>query len=132
MRPEAEKELVACFLQEGYVRRNFEAAGECLCEDYWDHSPAGARNRREAVEILRAVSGVFGDVQIHMEHIFSEKDLVAVRVRYSMVHTGTWMGIAASGRRITFEALEHFRISQGRIAESWGYWPDGEIERLLR
>ena len=30
-----------------------------------------------------------------------------------------------------FEALENFRIEKGKIVESWGYWPDKDIEQKL-
>ena len=30
------------------------------------------------------------------------------------------------------EALENFRVADGKIVESWGYWPDKEIETKLR
>jgi hypothetical protein len=33
---------------------------------------------------------------------------------------------------LCFEALENFRLEDGKIVESWGYWPDKEIERILR
>lgn len=42
------------------------------------------------------------------------------------------MGIPVTGKRIVFEALENFRVVKGRIVESWGYWPDLEIERKLK
>ena len=42
------------------------------------------------------------------------------------------MGIPATGKRISFEALEYFRLADGKITESWGYWPDREIEEKLR
>ncbi len=42
------------------------------------------------------------------------------------------MGIAATGRSISFEALENFKVVNGKIVESWGYWPDKEIEALLK
>ncbi|MCI6715022.1 MAG: ester cyclase [Lachnospiraceae bacterium] len=32
---------------------------------------------------------------------------------------------------ITFEALENFKVVDGRIVESWGYWPDKEIAQKL-
>ena len=71
-------------------------------------------------------------MHITMEDIFSENGMVGTRVRYEAVHIGEWMGIAATGRRISFEALENFKVADGKIVESWGYWPDKEIERLLR
>lgn len=128
----SDKELVSRFFTEGYEKKNFDFIMECLAEDYLDHSPAGARSNRDAVGILEAVSGTFGDMRASMEDIFAENGMVGTRVRYEAVHIGEWMGIAATGRRIAFEALENFKVVDGKIVESWGYWPDKEIEHLLR
>lgn len=127
-----DKELVSRFFVEGYEKKNFDFIMECLAENYLDHSPAGARSNRDAVGILKAVSGTFGDMRVSMEDIFSENGMVGTRVRYEGVHIGEWMGIAATGRPVAFEALENFRVADGKIVESWGYWPDKEIEHLLR
>ena len=127
-----DKELVSRFFVEGYEKKNFDFIMECLAESYLDHSPAGARSNRDAVGILKAVSGTFGDMRVSMEDIFSENGMVGTRVRYEGVHIGEWMGIAATGRPVAFEALENFRVADGKIVESWGYWPDKEIEHLLR
>lgn len=127
-----DKELVVQFFMEGYQNKNYDFILECLSEKYIDHSPAGARSNQDAVNILTAVSEVFGDMQIDIEDIFSENGMVATRVRYSAVHIGEYMGIASTGRNISFEALENFKVADGKIVESWGYWPDQEIENLLK
>lgn len=57
--------------------------------------------------------------------------MVASRVLYDGIHSGTCMGVPAAGKRIIFEALENFRIEKGKIVESWGYWPDKDIEQKL-
>lgn len=128
----SDKELVTQFFMEGYQNKNYNFILKCLSEDYIDHSPAGARSNQEAVNILIAVSKMFGDMQITIADVFSENGMVAVRVRYKAVHTGECMGIAATGRSISFEALENFKVVDGKIVESWGYWPDKEIEALLK
>ena len=128
----SDKELVIRFFTEGYVNKNWKFITERLSENYVDHSPAGARSNQDAVNILTAVSEMFGDMWIRMEDVFSESGMVATRVRYDAVHIGECMGIAATGRHITFEALEHFKVMNGKIVESWGYWPDKEIERMLK
>lgn len=51
--------------------------------------------------------------------------MVATRVLYDGIHTAT-------GKHITFEALENFKVENGKITESWGYWPDKEIEEKLK
>ena len=127
-----DKELVSRFFTEGYEHQNFDFILECLAEDYLDHSPTGARSNRDAVGILKSVSGMFADMHVTIEDIFSENGMVGTRVRYEAVHIGEWMGIAATGRPVAFEALENFKVADGKIVESWGYWPDKEIERLLK
>ncbi|MGN0992272.1 MAG: ester cyclase [Candidatus Ventricola sp.] len=125
-------EIVRQFFKEGYERRNYDAVMACLSEDYIDHSPAGARGSAQAAEILKIVASQLSDLSVELLDVFAGGDRVAARVRFEGVHTGVMMGIPATGKRISFEALEHFRIADGKIVESWGYWPDREIEEKLR
>lgn len=126
-----DKELVERFFKEGYEYRNFAFILDCVAADYLDHSPAGARSNQDAVNILTAVAGFFGEMQVEMLDIFAENGMVATRVAYTALHTGEFQGIPATGKRITFEALENFRVAEGKIVESWGYWPDDAIRRML-
>lgn len=116
------KELVAAFFEEGYTNRNFGAIMEYLAEDYVDHSPAGARSNADAVGILKIVAGQYSEMQAQMLDIFAEGGMVATRVRFQGIREGT---------RICFKALENFQVENGKIVESWGYWPDWDIERQL-
>lgn len=125
-------EIVRQFFKEGYERRNYDAVMACLSEDYIDHSPAGARGSAQAAEILKIVASQLSDLSVELLDVFAGGDRVAARVRFEGVHTSVMMGIPATGKRISFEALEHFRIADGKIVESWGYWPDREIEEKLR
>lgn len=125
------KELVVSFFEEGYAKHNYDYIMECVAEDYIDHSPAGARSNADAVNILKIVEGQFADLKIDVLDVFGEEDMVATRILYDGIHAGTCMGIPATGKRIRFEALENFKVIDGKIVESWGYWPDKEIEQTL-
>ena len=125
-------EIVYHFFKEGYENQNYDFVMSCLSDDYMDHSPAGARGNAQAVEILKIVASQFSALSVKVLDIFSDKDMVATRVLFEGIHSGVCMGIPATGRRIRFEALEHFRVADGKVVESWGYWPDKEIEEKLR
>ena len=126
------KELVSRFFKEGYEKQNYDFVMDSLSDDYVDHSPAGARGNVQAVAILKIVASQFSPLSVQILDIFSENDMVAVRVFFEGIHTGVCMGIPPTGKRIRFEALEHFKVVGGKIVESWGYWPDKEIEKTLR
>lgn len=127
-----DKELVIRFFVEGYENKNFDFVLEHVSERYIDHSPAGARSNQDAVGILTDVSETLGDMRISVKDIFAENGMVAARICFDAVHIGTYAGIAPTGRHITFEALENFKVAGGKIIESWGYWPDKEIETMLK
>ena len=59
------------------------------------------------------MEGQFSDLKIQVLDVFCEDDMVATR------------------KHIQFEALENFKVVDGKIVESWGYWPDKEIEQKL-
>lgn len=126
-----EKDIVYKFFKEGYENKNYDFVMEYVSENYIDHSPARARSNADAVNILKIVEGQFSDLKIEVLDLFSENDMIATRILYNGIHTGTCMGIPATGKRINFEALENFKVVDGKIVESWGYWPDKEIEHKL-
>lgn len=119
-----EKELVIRFFEEGYTKRNFEFIMGCVAVDYIDNSPAAARSNADAVGILKIVAGQYAYLNATVIDAFAEGCMVAARIRFEGLHNET-------GRQIRFEALENFRVVDGKIRESWGYWPDKEIEQKL-
>ena len=125
-------EIVYQFFKEGYENKNYNAVMSYLSEDYIDHSPAGARGNSQAVEILKIVQSQFSEFSVEILDIFSDHNMVATRVLFEGIHSGVYMGIPATGKKFHFEALENFKVVDGKIVESWGYWPDKEIEEKLR
>lgn len=128
----ANKKIIRDFFEQGYQFHNYSRVREIVAENYSDHSPAGAKGNEEAIGILKIVEGMFSDLKLEILDMIEEKNMVASRVLYSGNHTGICMGMEPTGKRITFEALENFRIENGKIAESWGYWPDAAIESMLK
>ena len=125
------KDIVTAFFIEGYVKKNYDYIMQYVSEEYYDHSPANARSNKDVVGVLKIVSEQFSELKVEVADIFAENNKVAIRVLFQGIHTGICMGVPATGKKICFEALEYFRVDNGKIVESWGYWPDKEIERQL-
>ena len=125
------KKIGRSFFEKGYVNHDYDYVMNCVSVDYVDHSPASARSNADAVGILKIVADQFSNLKITILDIFAEDDMVATRIRFEGTQSGTCQGIPATGKKISFEALENFRVRDGKIVESWGYWPDDEIRRQL-
>ena len=126
------KEVVVGFFLEGYVRHNYDFLMEHMATDYYDHSPCAARTNLECVNILKATEKTFTDMEVKILDLIEEDNKVAVRVQFTATHREEAYGIPATGKRICFESLEIFRMENQRIAESWGYWPDMQIQEILQ
>ena len=70
-------------------------------------------------EIGRRVFAAFSDVHVEVEDQIVEGDRVVQRQRATGVHTGEFMGIAATGRTVNWTGNHIYRIDHGRIAEVW-------------
>ena len=58
-------------------------------------------------------------IQINIEDMIAASDEVAVRLTNHLVHNGTFMGIAATGRSATIQGIAIHRLKDGKIAERW-------------
>lgn len=61
----------------------------------------------------------FSDVHVEIEDQIVEGDRVVQRQRATGVHSGEFMGIAATGRKVHWTGNHIYRIVQGQIAEEW-------------
>ncbi|TQK18558.1 steroid delta-isomerase-like uncharacterized protein [Microbacterium sp. SLBN-154] len=61
----------------------------------------------------------FSDLTLDIRHELAAGDLVAFNITYTARHTGDFLGIPATGRTVSWQSLEHYRVSDGLIAEEW-------------
>jgi predicted ester cyclase len=61
----------------------------------------------------------FPDWLEDVESILAEGDLVASRVTSTATHTGPFLGIEATGRRISTSEMFLFQLRDGLIVECW-------------
>jgi predicted ester cyclase len=86
---------------------------------------------REFKEGIAGLRRAFPDYHGTNEIQLSEGDLVANRRVFHGTHQGEFMGMAPTGREVTFEGLSIDRVVDGRILESWVEWdPRRVLEQL--
>jgi len=50
----------------------------------------------------------------------AEGDKVVARLRISGTHQGEFLGIAPTGKQVTFTGIDILRIAEGKVMEHWG------------
>jgi steroid delta-isomerase-like uncharacterized protein len=117
---EQNKTLARRWFEDIFSRGNLDAANEILSADFVDHltreDERGLEELKAYVTIYRAA---FPDIQDTLEQIVAEGDKVVVRWTSRGTHQGEFMGVAPTGRHVTFTGMRLFRIAENKIAESW-------------
>ncbi len=100
--------------------RNLDEAFGLYALDYIYHGPAGELSGRDGIRGLWEVflTG-FPDLHSTIEDMISEGDKVVLRWRIEGTHTGEFMGVAPSNKKITLGVTEIFRIANGQLVEAW-------------
>jgi predicted ester cyclase len=107
---EAHKSLVRRLVEDVMNQGHLEALDD-VC------APALAAQFRKAFIEFRAG---FPDWQEELVELIAEGDQIAGRFTCSGTHLGTFMGQAATGKRMErINEVIFFRVREGRLAEAW-------------
>lgn len=115
MSVENNKEIVRRFMMETLSGRNVALADEVLAPDY--------RNRLTGADLagfkgmITGLSAALSDVQMDVDELVAEGDSVVARWRMAATHTGSLMGEAPTGKRVSSRGLTYYRLVDGCIVE---------------
>jgi steroid delta-isomerase-like uncharacterized protein len=120
------KAVVTRFYEELWNKRNVNIADEIIATDCVTHQLrsgaelVGAPRGPEAIKhhVEEWLKG-FPDIHFTVEQMIAEADLVVTRSVMQGTHTGTWLGIAPTGKQVGIRMIVIQRIADGKIAEDW-------------
>ena len=82
--------------------------------------PVATTGAQALKEVFLRLRAAFPDLRITVEDMVAEGDRVASRNTVTGTQQGAYMGLAPSGRRVTYDEMFIVRFVDGRIAETWG------------
>ena len=117
--------LVRRWFEEVWNQRRIEAIAEMAASNIVAHG-MGQHGVEVGIEQLtqfvQTIQNAFSDIHMTVESIITEGDMVAARWTSTVTHKGEFLGIAATGRKVTFTGMTMVRIAAGKIAEGWNSW----------
>jgi C-1 hydroxylase len=108
------------------VRRWFEAENkkdlalldEFVAADFFDHTHQ-LKGVEEYKKFVASIGKGFPDIHETIKDIIAEGEKVWVFLQVKGTHTGEWMGLAPTGKKIKASVVEIFSIVDGKVAEEW-------------
>ena len=118
--PEENKALMRRFIEEVWNKGNLAVADEVFHPQASSPSapqlPRGPQAVRDIATMFRTA---FPDFHITIEDIIAEANMVVGRFTQGGTHRGEFMGIAPTGRTVSFTEIGVLRIEGGQVVESW-------------
>jgi steroid delta-isomerase-like uncharacterized protein len=114
------KSVIRAFVEDVINQGRLERADDIVIEDFveLDPLPGQAQGRDGLKEVIRQIRSAFPDILWTIDEMVAEGDKVFSRFTWSGTHEGSFLGISATGRRITVKGMVIDRLADGRMADS--------------
>jgi steroid delta-isomerase-like uncharacterized protein len=118
---ERNKAVVRRFIEEVQNKKNMDVFDELNADDFVNLSapPGMPADKAGGKMYLGGFLSAFPDSQVTIDDMIAEGDRVATKKTFTGTHTGEFMGIPASGNRVTLQFVDILRLRDGRIIEHW-------------
>lgn len=113
------KAVLAALGSSVFARKDFSNLDALMREDYIQHNPLVPQGRHGFRDFFEGWFTAVPDFKYDLKKIVSEGELVWTYGTYSGTQTGDWLGIPATGKRYAFDAVDIFRVQDGKLAEHW-------------
>ncbi len=103
------------------IMNNHDAArfSELVSENYVNHNPGVGPGREGLISFMGHWFDTLSDTRVVVEDAFGVGDRVVGRYTYHARHTGPFVGVPASGARITMRSIDIWRFENDRFVEHW-------------
>ena len=115
------KTVVRRYYDEVLNQRNIDLLDELAVEDYVEHDPFPGQGNGLA-DLKARVAGLcaaFDPLRFTIEDITAEGDKVVVRWTNAGTHSGSFMGMPATGKDFGIAGIDIHVVTGGKLAEHW-------------
>jgi predicted ester cyclase len=117
------KQIVIRFNKEYIEQGNSKSFEELVAKDVVNHSapPGTSKGADGMIHFLQNVLRTgFPDLTVEILDQVAEGDLVTTRKAIHATHSGDFMGMQATGKKVIINVIDIIRLRQGKYVEHWG------------
>ena len=118
---EDNKRIVRAFIDAAFNQHRADKAADYMTPDVkWHGGTLGTvEGRDNFAGLIGAIVAALPDLRNIEQDVIAERDIVSVRAAVEGTHKGDLLGIPASGKHVRWDAVDVYRIADGKIAEEW-------------
>jgi len=119
MSVEQNKKIVHRMFDEVMNKKDFSLVREFVADNYVNHDMPGAVGPEGMKKMIENFFDGFPDMRIRLDEVIGDGDSVATRGEWTGTHSGNFMGIAATGKKVKVKFIDFWRLENGKAVENW-------------
>ena len=113
------KRIYAEFINQGNEAVFNELVDANIIEN--EELPPGLEPNREGVkQFFRMFRSAFPDLHFQVDEMIASDDKIVARLTISGTNEGSFMNMPPTGNKISYKAIDIFRLIDGKVVEHWG------------
>ncbi|MEU8693777.1 ester cyclase [Streptomyces sp. NPDC048665] len=103
---------------------DIEGAARLIDSDRWSEKCLGLTDWLTDFQVavthyVKNMVKPWRNLEMHEEDVVEGRDAVTIRFRVDATHVGEFLGVPATGRRISFQAIRIVKINEGKVTGQW-------------
>ena len=113
-------EIIRKIMEEGFGKARLQLIDQYVGENFIEHQ-LGAKDGREGLKntIIQIHNGL-SQLKYVLQRSTTEADIIWTHYRATAVQTGEFMNMPPSGKQISIDIMDIFRLENGLLVEHWG------------
>jgi predicted ester cyclase len=105
---------------------------EIFTDAYIQHSGRSPSGLQAQIANFQRIFENWPDFQSRIEDRIFGADRIVARVTFSATHSRTVLGFAPTGKKVTWGAIDIWRVENGKLAEHWDMVDVAGLQKQLR
>ena len=93
-----------------------------VAEDCIDHDPAPGQvpGPQGYIALFTEFRAAFPDLAVAVEHVTADDESIAMAYTVTGTHQGSFLGVAATGKKVSARGVQIAKFNNGKMVERWG------------
>lgn len=114
------KIIVERLINSIFINHDLSILDEIMLDDYIQHNDIAAQGKAGFVDLFTQTFKAIPDFRYHINRLVAEEDIVVAYCTVTGTHSsGDWLNVPPHGGKLHFDAVDIFRIKDGKISEHW-------------
>ena len=101
-------------------------------DGYIQHSGRSPSGLDAQIANFRRIFDTWPDIQMRVEDRIISDDKIVARVTFTATHSRIVLGVAPTGRQVSFGTIDIWRAEGGKLAEHWDLVDTAGLQKQLR